>query len=131
VPSILIVDDERPIRDLLEALLRDAGYATTTAVHGAEALALVAKSPPDLVIADVMMPVLGGAELCRRLKADPATRAIPIVLMSAVTPYRSHPSGEDGFLPKPFDLDEVEALVDRWLTPPRPPGPPDPVGYRP
>ena len=116
-PLVLIVDDERPIRDLLEALLRDAGYATTTAVHGADALALVAESLPDLVIADLMMPVLGGAELCRRLKAEPATRAIPVVLMSAVPPNRSRPIGEDAFLPKPFDLADVEALVDRWITP--------------
>jgi CheY-like chemotaxis protein len=122
VPSILIVDDEPPIRELLVTFLSEAGYDTPSAVHGAEALAKVAAARPDLVLADVMMPVLGGVELCRRLKGDPATRGIPVVLMSAVA--RGEPvAGEDAFLRKPFDLDAVEALVARWLAPPRGPAP--------
>jgi len=115
VATILIVEDERPIRDLLETILRDAGYATATAVHGAEALARVAEEPPDLVLADLMMPVLGGAELCRRLKADPSTRDIPVVLMSAVRPVGDPGAGQAAFLPKPFDLGAVEAVVARSL----------------
>jgi CheY-like chemotaxis protein len=112
---VLIVDDERPIRELLQALLRDAGYETRAAVHGAEALALVAAAPPDLVLTDLMMPVLGGADLCRRLKAADATRAIPVILMSAVRPGAALSAGQDAFLRKPFDLAEVEALVGRYV----------------
>jgi len=115
VTTILIVDDERPIRELLTVILRDAGYRTATAVHGAEALALVAATAPDLVLTDLMMPVLGGDELCRRLKAAPATRAIPVVLMSAVRPEAAVAAGQDGFLAKPFELGEVEELVDRYV----------------
>ena len=106
---ILIVDDERPIRELLTALLRDAGYRTETAANGAEALARIGERRPDLVISDLMMPVLGGADLCRRLKGAPATATLPFVLMSAV---RQDPTaGADALLGKPFDLDAVEAAV--------------------
>jgi CheY-like chemotaxis protein len=115
--TVLIVDDERPIRDLLSVVLRDAGYRTTAAVHGAEALAAVAEARPDLVITDLMMPVLGGAELCRRLKAAPATREIPVVLMSAVVPGPEPTEAADAFLRKPFDLVELEALVRRLVSP--------------
>jgi CheY-like chemotaxis protein len=85
-------------------------------VHGADALARVAEAAPDLVLADLMMPVLGGAELCRRLKADPATEAIPVVLMSAVRPGVGVAAGQAAFLAKPFDLDAVEAIVARSLA---------------
>jgi two-component system phosphate regulon response regulator PhoB len=113
-PLILIVDDERPIRELLTVLLGDAGYRTATAVNGAEALALIGERLPDLVIADLMMPVLGGAELCRRVKSAAATAATPVVLMSAVGYDGS--AGSDAHLRKPFDLDDVEAIVRGLLA---------------
>ena len=115
--TVLIVEDERPIRELLEALLRAAGYRTTVAVHGAEALARVAEEPPDLVLSDVMMPVLGGVELCRRLKAGPTTRGIPVILMSALRSAASVAAGQDAFLAKPFDIAQVETLVGRYARP--------------
>jgi CheY-like chemotaxis protein len=111
---ILIVDDERPIRELLTVVLQDAGYRTETAVNGAEALARIGARRPDLVISDLMMPVLGGADLCRHVKAVPASAALPFVLMSAVR--HDGTAGADALLRKPFDLEVVEATVRRLLS---------------
>jgi CheY-like chemotaxis protein len=63
-----------------------------------------------------MMPVLSGVELCRRLKGDPATAAIPVILMSAVDARHAGEAGADAFVPKPFELDRLEALIDGWLA---------------
>lgn len=113
--TVLIVEDEEPVRELVALVLRDAGHHTVQAIHGGQALELVANEHPDLVISDVMMPVLGGAELCRRLKAGPKTRAIPVILMSSAGWAVADGAGSDAFLAKPFELDELEALVRRWL----------------
>ena len=115
--TILIVEDEEPVRELLGYILADAGHRAVLAIHGAEALELAAQDPPDLVLADVMMPVLDGAELCRRLKADPDTRAIPVILLSAAGRHVAQGTGADAFLAKPFDLEDLDALVRRWLRP--------------
>lgn len=114
--TILIVDDEQPIRELLALVMHGVGYETVTASHGGDALAAVAASRPDLVLADVMMPVLSGLELCRRLKSEPTTRTIPVILMSAVRFDRARLAEADAFLAKPFDLNQVEALVERQLA---------------
>lgn len=119
--TILIVDDEQPVRDFLAVLLGDAGHRTLLAIHGRQALTLVEKERPDLVIADVMMPVLNGAELCRQLKTRGDTQGIPVILMSAAGPQVADGAGADAFLDKPFDLDDMEALVRHWL-PPKAPG---------
>ena len=113
--TILIVDDEEPVRDFLAQLLAGAGHRTLQAVHGAEALELVEKERPDLVVSDIMMPVLNGAELCRRLKARADTPVIPVILMSAAGRRSADGTGADAFITKPFDLEEMEALVQRWL----------------
>ena len=115
--TILIVDDEGPVRHFLAQLLAYAGHRTLQAVHGAEALAVVEKERPDLVVSDIMMPVLNGAELCRRLKAGTVTHAIPVILMSAAGPRAADGTGADAFIAKPFDLEDMEALVGRWSPP--------------
>jgi CheY-like chemotaxis protein len=115
--TILIVDDEEPVRDFLAMLLEDSGHRTLKAIHGAQALELAAKERPDLVIADIMMPVMNGSELCRRLKAGADTRALPVILMSSAGPQSADGAGADAFIAKPFVLEEMEALVRRWLPP--------------
>jgi CheY-like chemotaxis protein len=117
VATILIVDDEEPVRGFLAQLLADAGHRTLQAVHGAAALEVVEHERPDLVITDIMMPVLNGADLCRRLKAGTATTAIPVILMSAAGPRAAEGTGADAFIAKPFDLEDMEALVGRWSPP--------------
>ena len=113
--TILIVDDEPIIRELLGHILEDAGYHVRLAAHGGEALDLLNKERPDLIIADVMMPVLDGVELCRRLKGDAATQEIPIILMSAAARHVVWDAGADAFLDKPFDLETLVALVRQQL----------------
>lgn len=115
--TILIVDDEEPVRDFLAQMLADGGHRTLQAVHGAEALELVAKERPDLVVSDIMMPVLNGAELCRRLKAGTDGPPIPVILMSSAGPRAADGTGTDAFIAKPFDLADMEALVARWASP--------------
>ena len=117
--TILIVDDEQPLRELLATVLRHAGHRTLQACHGAQALELVAQGQPDLVISDVMMPVLDGVELCRRLKGRAETRMVPIILMSSAGAQAVDGSEADAFIAKPFLLEEMEALVRRWLPPER------------
>lgn len=111
--TILIADDEAPIRDLLAQFFDDAGYRTFVATHGAEALALVKTESIDLVITDFMMPIMDGIELCRQLKAR---GPIAVILMSAADLPRLRAAGADAFIAKPFDLDALEAQVQGLLA---------------
>ena len=83
---VLIVDDDRRILDLLVELLQLEGYEVATAADGAEAIELSIGFAPDVVVSDVVMPVVGGLELCRRLKEDPRTAYIPVLLISGRIP---------------------------------------------
>ena len=114
--DILVVDDERPLRELLAAVCEEFGYRVRKATHGKEALALVQQSPPDLIITDMMMPVMGGLELYRRLKERVETRAIPIIVMSAGPTRPTELRAPDTFIAKPFDLNAIETAVKRYLS---------------
>jgi DNA-binding response OmpR family regulator len=112
---ILVVEDERPVREFLANALEQDGYRVVQAFHGEHALRLVAGERPDLVITDVMMPLMSGVDLCRRLKADPATAAVPVILMSAAGLPVERDALADAFIAKPFDLDAMDALVHSFL----------------
>src|ERR1700741_5645272 len=84
--KVLTVDDDRKILDLLVDLLELEGYEVATAVDGAQTVELAFSFHPDLVVRDVVMPVLGGLELCRRLKEDERTACIPVLLISGLIP---------------------------------------------
>ena len=114
---ILIVDDERPVRQFLTAAFEQGGHRVLEAWHGRHALNLLSstRAHPDIIISDVM-PVVSGVELCHIMKADPSTADIPIVLMSAADAPTTATSPADAFIGKPFDLDTLDALVDRLLT---------------
>jgi two-component system, chemotaxis family, chemotaxis protein CheY len=110
--TILIVDDEWMVVEVLDDLFGNAGYATFIARDDEQALALLAVVHPDLILTDLLMPVLDGFGLCRAVLADPATQTIPLVLMSAV--YDLHRSIDfpiAGFLLKPFQIDQMLGLV--------------------
>jgi two-component system, OmpR family, phosphate regulon response regulator PhoB len=115
VARILVVDDEEPVRGFLAQVLAGDGYEVWQAIHGRQALELVDKERPDLVLSDVMMPVLSGAELCRQLKARADTKDVPVILMTSAGRKAVDGTGCDAYLGKPFDLVDVEALVERLL----------------
>ncbi|HHX89557.1 MAG TPA: response regulator, partial [Paracoccus sp.] len=114
-PLILLVEDEPAQRDVIAYNLAAEGYGVAEAQDGEEALLLVAENPPDLVILDWMMPNLSGIEVCRRLKADPATRAIPVIMLSARldVPDRVHglETGADDYVSKPYSMAELMARI--------------------
>ena len=109
--SILVVDDEPIIAATLAALLADEGYRVRQAFDGQQALDLIARDPPDLVVTDVMMPHVDGVTLTRALRER--GDGTPVVLMSAVYADVDIPGVR--FLPKPFDLDEIVRVVGRVL----------------
>jgi len=117
--TILVVDDDPVIQKLLEVNFEMEGYHVATANDGAEALATVAARPPDMVVLDVMMPKLDGIEVVRRMKADAATAAVPVLLLSARAQAKDITegleAGADAYMTKPFDpvelLDRVASLL--------------------
>jgi CheY-like chemotaxis protein len=110
---ILVVDDEPDLRYLLRTIFERAGHEVVEAGHGAAALKSVRVSPPDLVVTDMMMPVMGGFELIRRLRADPTTAQI-LVLAATGTPDLAE--GADAVLTKPYQLDQLLATTNALLT---------------
>jgi putative two-component system response regulator len=112
-PRVLIVDDNPMVANLLEQVLRSEGNDVAVAGDGLEALAEVERSAPDLILLDLDLPGLHGYEVCRRLKANPATRLIPIVIVTARCDSGDRVDawdlGADDFLTKPFRLAEVTA----------------------
>ena len=113
--KILIVDDEPAIRFLISATLEDEGYELFEAADGLEASELIQENRPDLVILDVMMPGLTGYELCSRIKQDPVTQKIQVIMLTAKAQeqdkLQSRQAGADYYLRKPFSPMELTQVV--------------------
>ena len=112
---VLVVEDEPDIRDLLAYHLEREGYHVTRSRSGADALRQVRARPPDLILLDLMLPELGGLEVCRRLRQDPRTASVPIVMLTArgeeVDRILGLELGADDYIVKPFSPKEVVARV--------------------
>lgn len=123
---VVVVDDDTAILHLIADVLRLEGYAVRDAADGQTALAVVHAWPPDVVVTDLSMPWLDGAELIRRLRADPATRAIRIVVCSALVDRLDRAGLRvDARVAKPFDLADLLAAVagEPDVSPAAPAGP--------
>ncbi|MFJ8636446.1 PleD family two-component system response regulator [Streptomyces sp. NPDC093568] len=117
---MLVVDDNKVIRQLIRVNLELEGFEVVTAVDGLECLEIVNTVQPDLVLLDVVMPRLDGLRTAARLRADPRTRELPIAFVGAMTRYETETGcdvGVDGFLPKPFEPTELVNLVKELARP--------------
>jgi signal transduction histidine kinase len=116
---ILIVDDERHNRELLEVMLKPEGFLLLSAANGEEALAIVARQPPDLILLDVMMPGMDGYEVAGRIKSDADTKSIPIIMLTALDDRNARMlglnAGAEDFLTKPVDRAELSVRVRNLL----------------
>jgi two-component system cell cycle response regulator DivK len=116
---ILVVEDQEDNRQIIRDLLSASDYELAEAENGVEALAAVARQKPDLILMDIQMPVMDGYEATRRIKADPATKGIPII---AVTSYalsgdeqKARDAGCDDYVPKPFSPRQLLAKIRQYL----------------
>ncbi len=119
VPTILVVDDNQQNLELLQAYLEDIDCVSVPAENGPQALTIVAEQPPDLILLDVMMPEISGFEVCRRIKNDPKTTDIPIIMVTALNEFgdieRAIDSGTDDFISKPVNKLELLTRVKTML----------------
>jgi CheY-like chemotaxis protein len=119
-PSILVVDDDVAVRELLSALLADEGYRVRAAGDAYEALDAVSAASPDLLLVDLMMPGVSGAEFLARLRRDNRWAALPVILISAHPRLRdmAQELGAQAALAKPFDLSRLLEWVERVVASP-------------
>ncbi|MBK7897142.1 MAG: response regulator [Candidatus Promineifilaceae bacterium] len=120
--SILLVDDEPNLRELLRHMLEIGGYEVVEAEDGLDALDRLAERTPDLMILDVMMPYLDGVSLCKQLRASAEFASLPIVMLSGKTQYRAVQeglaAGANRYLCKPITVDELIQTVREVLSAP-------------
>lgn len=119
-PKVLVVDDEPDMRRLLVLALRRRGYTVLETGDGFSALEIVRRDRPDVIVLDIMMPKLSGLEVAEKLKGDPTTVDIPILMLSAkgnaAQIEAGLKAGADAYMVKPFVLKELTASVDRLLA---------------
>ena len=116
--TVLLVDDEPDILGFMELALREDGYEVVTASSGRDALSLLDRASPSLILLDAKMPAMGGEEFLSELRRRPGPH-VPVVLVTAVRMQASEAAslGAQDFLAKPFDLDELQACVARHVRP--------------
>jgi two-component system alkaline phosphatase synthesis response regulator PhoP len=113
--TILVIEDEQAISEVVVEILEDAQHTTMAASNGREGLALIAEQRPDLIICDVMMPILDGRGFCEAIRAEPVYSTIPVIMMSAGTFLSADEYRYDAFIYKPFDLDNFLIVVNKVL----------------
>ena len=113
---ILVVDDEEPLRRMMDTLLTESGYRVLHAHHGQQAMELAREAQPDLILSDLMMPVLDGLSMCQQLRSDARTAHIPVIAMSAGRQPRELAGLVNGYVSKPFELDDLLATIASCLS---------------
>jgi CheY-like chemotaxis protein len=115
--TILIVDDELGLLEVLEFILTDAGYTVVSALNGQDALARLEKTKPDLAILDFMMPILDGGSLIKAIRSNERLQAMPIILASALPEQtvRQRCAGFDTFLRKPYQTEQLMQEISRLI----------------
>jgi CheY-like chemotaxis protein len=115
---VLVVDDDPSILEFLKAALEDEGYGVLTAVDGEALYAVRHDPPPDVIVLDIQMLGMDGVEVCQRLRSQPGTADIPIIVMSAQHRLSAVAPGMpiNDWLPKPIDLERLYAAVARWIS---------------
>lgn len=119
LPKILVVDDNTQNLELLQAYLEDIECETFAAKNGIDALEIVSSKCPDLILLDIMMPKMSGFEVCKRVKEDPKSRDIPVIMVTALTEFgdieHAIDSGTDDFISKPVNKLELLTRVKTML----------------
>ena len=117
--KILVVDDSPTALRLTRDALAEKGYDALTAVDGDDALEVAYREHPDLVVLDIVLPKKNGFQVCRKLKTDPATSAMKVILLSSKKEEHDRQwglrQGADSYVTKPYDLDELVADIERIL----------------
>lgn len=121
MPKILLVEDNEMNRDMLSRRLIKRGFEVVIAVDGGEGVALAQSAAPDLILMDMSLPVLDGWEATRRIKADPAVRAIPVIALTAHAmtgdEQKAREAGCDDFDTKPVDFARLLSKIEAFLPP--------------
>ena len=116
---ILVIEDEQAIAELVKINLELLGHQVTTAPDGIKGLAMSQQNTPDLIVLDVMMPDLDGFTVCQRLRQNPRTNHIPVLMLTALSTTKDKvagfDAGADDYLPKPFDIPELQVRVRALL----------------
>ena len=118
-PMVLVVEDEAALVAMLRYNLEKQGFDVEEAVDGQEAIARIAESPPDIVLLDWMLPVMSGIEVCRQIRRRPATRDLPVIMVTARSEdqdaVRGLNTGADDYITKPFNMDALLARMRALL----------------
>ena len=110
---VLVVEDDPSLRRVIEIVLEGGGYLVDQAQHGAAALERMAEQRPDIVIADLKMPLMDGFELLGRVRSEPALQAIPVLLLTGNPEAARGADGADGILVKPFEPADLIAMIEK------------------
>jgi CheY-like chemotaxis protein len=113
--KVLVADDEQAITELVAFALEIEGFQVIQAPDGLEALRLVKEERPNLAMIDIMMPGMDGREVSRRIKDNPETASIPVLLFSAAPNPDIADAKADGFMPKPFDVNQLVEAVRQYI----------------
>lgn len=115
--KILVCDDDQGILEMLELMLEEDGYNVVIEANSINALRRIEKESPDLILLDIWMPVISGDQIVKSLKENSACKKIPVLMYSASTDgkYIAESSGADGYISKPFDLDNLLSEIDTLL----------------